>query len=77
MKNIEIGDLVRIWSDWDMDNPWMKGHLGQPLIGLITGISQPIVGLGQHSVRKVTAYKVLTEGREILLPPTRVEALCK
>lgn len=66
MKNIEIGDLVKIWSEWDINHPYMKGHLGQPTIGLITGISHTL-----------TAYKVLTEGREILLPPARLEAICK
>ena len=66
MKNIEIGDLVRIVSEWRGHNPWMKFPDEQPIIGLITGISH-----------NITAYRVLTEGREILLPPTRVEALCK
>ena len=77
MKNIEIGDLVRVVNEWRGHNPWMKFPDEQPIVGLITGISQPVVGLEPQSVRKVTAYKVLTEGREILLPPARVEALCK
>ena len=67
MENIKIGDLVRILSEWRGHNPWMKFPDEQPTIGLITGISK----------RGITAYRVLTEGREILLPFTRVEVLCK
>ena len=61
---MQIGDLVRIVNEWRGHNPWMKFPDEKPRIGLITGISH-----------NITAYKVWVEGREFLIPPTRLEVL--
>ena len=38
MKDIKIGDLVRIVSEWTMHNPWMKLAEDEIRIGLVVGL---------------------------------------
>ena len=63
---MQVGDLVRIVNEWRGHNPWMKFPDDQPKIGLIIGASP-----------SKTIFWVLIGSREILLPLTRLEALCK
>ena len=63
---MQVGDLVRIVNEWRGHNPWMKFPDDQPKIGLIIGVSP-----------SKAIFWVLIGGREILLPLTRLEALCK
>ena len=63
---MQVGDLVRIVNEWQGHNPWMKFPDEKPKIGLIVGITST-----------KSSYKVWIGAREFLIPPTRLEKLCK
>ena len=63
---MQVGDLVRIVNEWRGHNPWMRFPDDQPKIGLIVGVAYNRV-----------AFRVLIGGRETILPPLVLEAVCK
>ena len=63
---MQVGDLVRIVNDWRGHNPWMKFPNENPKIGLIVGITST-----------KSPHRVLFGAREILIPPHRLEIVCK
>tara|TARA_B100000287_G_scaffold301445_1_gene284525 strand:+ start:311 stop:511 length:201 start_codon:yes stop_codon:yes gene_type:complete len=66
MKNIMVGDLVRILNEWAVQNPWMKGHFGQPQVGLV------IKDFGE-----IPQCVVLIAGEEKVIRKSSLEVLCK
>lgn len=65
MKDIKIGDLVRIVSEWTMHNPWMKLSEDEIRIGLV-------VGLG-HGTRNNAI--ILIGGEQVVFHNHRLEVL--
>ena len=65
MKDIKIGDLVRIISEWAMHNPWMKLPEDEIRIGLV-------VGLG-HGTRNNAI--ILIGGEQVVFHNHRLEVL--
>ena len=63
---MQVGDLVRIVNEWRGHNPRMRFPDDQPKIGLIVGVAYNRV-----------AFRVLVGGRETILPPLVLEAVCK
>ena len=69
MKNIEIGDLVRIVNEWTGHNPWMKFPDEVVKIGLVVGLHQQ-TGHLEKAVVLVGNNEVVTHHRQL-------ETLCK
>ncbi len=69
MKNIEIGDLVRIVNEWTGHNPWMKFDDVVEKIGLVVGLHQQT----GHLEKAV----VLVESKEVVAHLRQLETLCK
>ena len=65
MRDIKIGDLVRIISEWTMHNPWMKLPEDEIRIGLV-------VGLG-HGTRNNAI--ILIGGEQVVFHNHRLEVL--
>ena len=64
MKNIMVGDLVRILDEWAVHNPWMKGHFGQPKVGLVI-----------KGFERGRQYVVLLGGKQFVIGKSRLEVI--
>jgi hypothetical protein len=67
MKDIKIGDLVRIINEWTVHNPWMKFEDELIEIGLV------VKDFGHNNHHCV----VLIGGKEMNMSKTKLEVVCK
>ena len=72
MKDVKIGDLVRIINEWTAHNPWMKSVLVKPKIALV------IKANAFPKDKTVQRWAViLTEGEYQTIKTNRLEAICR